>query len=222
MPEHVRQTNQEGADKQVALPRGLVFLVSVSSLRYSPTSIKLDQIDQFRQAQYQPAMKRFSISKSKTWIAERIGSRSMSKSEEGVEVVSFEADLRDSGRSTEEVMIPQTSKYPGLTALTAAGAGLPGAEIYPVDIISIHGLNGDSFTTWTHKNGRLWLRDFLPADLPGCRVFTYGYPSQIWSHSIAGVRVYAGRLLDLIRDIQDAEREEVCYSSKLLLTHDLN
>ncbi|KAM7192205.1 hypothetical protein V8F33_008479 [Rhypophila sp. PSN 637] len=63
------------------------------------------------------------------------------------------------------------------------------------------------------------LKDFLPGDLPGCRVFTYGYPSQIWSGPIAGVRVYAGRLLDSLREIQQTDRDKgirrvifVCHS----------
>ncbi|KAK0709354.1 hypothetical protein B0T26DRAFT_623891, partial [Lasiosphaeria miniovina] len=54
---------------------------------------------------------------------------------------------------------------------------------YPVDIIDIHGLNGHPFNTWTHENGTLWLRDLLPGHLPGCRVYTYGYPSDVFSKS---------------------------------------
>ncbi|KAF1924628.1 uncharacterized protein M421DRAFT_36145, partial [Didymella exigua CBS 183.55] len=48
-------------------------------------------------------------------------------------------------------------------------------DIKGVDIVAIHGLNGDAYTTWQHENGTLWLRDLLPNDLPGSRVFTYGY-----------------------------------------------
>ncbi|RYP15726.1 hypothetical protein DL765_005528 [Monosporascus sp. GIB2] len=46
-----------------------------------------------------------------------------------------------------------------------------------IDLVAIHGVTGNAFTTWTHRNGKLWLRDFLPEALPGIRVFTYGYPS---------------------------------------------
>ncbi|KAL6818967.1 hypothetical protein V8C40DRAFT_252159 [Trichoderma camerunense] len=46
-----------------------------------------------------------------------------------------------------------------------------------IDVVAIHGMTGNALTTWTHSNGKLWLRDFLPEALPGIRVFTYGYPS---------------------------------------------
>jgi len=79
-----------------------------------------------------------------------------------------------------------------------------GSEQYPVDVIAVHGLNGDAFTTWTHENGILWLRDLLPTALPGSRVFTYGYPSQVvFSSSFAQVKEYARRLLSSVRDVQD-------------------
>lgn len=46
-----------------------------------------------------------------------------------------------------------------------------------IDLVAIHGVTGNAFTTWTHGNGKLWLRDLLPEALPGIRVFTWGYPS---------------------------------------------
>jgi hypothetical protein len=39
-----------------------------------------------------------------------------------------------------------------------------------VDIVALHGLNGDAYNTWTHENGKLWLRDFLAQQLLGWRV----------------------------------------------------
>lgn len=53
-------------------------------------------------------------------------------------------------------------------------------ESYLIDIVAIHGITGDAYDTWTHENGKLWLRDFLPKSLPGVRVFSYGYPAEIF------------------------------------------
>lgn len=52
-------------------------------------------------------------------------------------------------------------------------------SISAVDIIAVHGLNGNANKTWTHPNGKLWLKDFLPTALPGARIFTYGYDAKV-------------------------------------------
>jgi pimeloyl-ACP methyl ester carboxylesterase len=46
------------------------------------------------------------------------------------------------------------------------------------DIVLIHGLGGDSYRTWRHKPDIFWPIDFLPQDLPGARVMTYGYDAD--------------------------------------------
>ncbi|KAK8131115.1 hypothetical protein PG984_007553 [Apiospora sp. TS-2023a] len=85
----------------------------------------------------------------------------------------------------------------------------PGQQ-FDVDIIAVHGLNGDAYTTWTHSNGTFWLRDLLPACLPGCRVYTYLYPSHTaFSSSYATICDYSRGLLDSIQDIQDQSNETV-------------
>lgn len=73
----------------------------------------------------------------------------------------------------------------------------PSGESFGVDIIAIHGLNGDPYKTWTDRETQcLWLRDLLPDDVPGARIFTYGYPSHVLcSTSTAGVSDFAGTLL---------------------------
>ncbi|KAI1504195.1 hypothetical protein F5X99DRAFT_372815 [Biscogniauxia marginata] len=79
-----------------------------------------------------------------------------------------------------------------------------GRDQYPVDIIAVHGLNGDAFTTWTHPNGKMWIRDLLPDFLPGCRVYTYGYPSKVFcSSSFSRVQEYSKGLLSSVRDLYD-------------------
>ncbi|KAH7019650.1 hypothetical protein EDB80DRAFT_676627 [Ilyonectria destructans] len=84
-----------------------------------------------------------------------------------------------SAQTTESTQ-PRTEKH-GLFKLAESQPDPLEPETYPVDIIAVHGLNGDAYSTWTHSSaGTLWLRDFLPIFLPGCRAYTYGYPSKLF------------------------------------------
>ena len=73
-------------------------------------------------------------------------------------------------------------------------------ETYDLDVIAIHGLNGHPRDTWTYGEAEgqvFWLQDFLPKALPGARIFTYGYDSDLfWSSSIGDINTYAKGLLD--------------------------
>lgn len=55
-------------------------------------------------------------------------------------------------------------------------------------IVAVHGFGGP-LHTWTHDvSGKLWLRDFLPKDLPGARIMSFGYDSMVVnSKSIQGM-----------------------------------
>jgi hypothetical protein len=46
-------------------------------------------------------------------------------------------------------------------------------------IIAITGLAGHAIGSWTMPNGRMWLRDVLPDDVPNARILTYGYDSRL-------------------------------------------
>jgi hypothetical protein len=75
------------------------------------------------------------------------------------------------------------------------------------DIVAVHGLNGDPYATWTHDNDMLWLRDFVPASLPTCRVFTFGYSSEVaFTRSRTSIDDFARSLLN---GVDRVRREQV-------------
>ncbi|KAL6240249.1 hypothetical protein RBB50_012854 [Rhinocladiella similis] len=55
------------------------------------------------------------------------------------------------------------------------------ASITPaLDIVAVHGLGGDAINTWTQpKSKKFWLRDFLPQQIPGARIMTFGYNADV-------------------------------------------
>ncbi len=101
-----------------------------------------------------------------------------------------------------EITVPLETKHLGLIVLSDELTGDQGSVDGPfvVDIVAIHGLNGDAYNTWTHQKSRnLWLRDQLPRDLPRARIYTYGYPSHLlFSKSKAQIRDYASKLLSCL------------------------
>ena len=92
---------------------------------------------------------------------------------------------------------------------------------------------GDPFRTWT-ANDRMWLKDFLPTQLPSARIFTYGYNSTVaFSKSVAGIEDFARNLLTRLELERLTEKEQgrpilfVCHSlggivvkKALVIAHD--
>ena len=80
-------------------------------------------------------------------------------------------------------------------------------NIYFLDIVALHGINGHPYKTWTHENGKFWLRDFVPKGLPGARVFSFGYPAEVFlSLGTDDIDSYARSLLE---DLKRERRKEV-------------
>ncbi|KAK9412862.1 hypothetical protein SUNI508_12275 [Seiridium unicorne] len=57
-----------------------------------------------------------------------------------------------------------------------------------VDIVLVHGLNGEPEKTWTAKNGVFWPADLLPASLRDAKanVLVYGYNADVYSKKHGG------------------------------------
>jgi hypothetical protein len=74
---------------------------------------------------------------------------------------------------------------------------LPCSNVYS-SIVAVHGLYGDPFETWTEEtSGMLWLRDFLPSQVPNTRIMSYGYDSFVaFSRSEIELGDVAADLLD--------------------------
>ncbi|KAI9853089.1 MAG: hypothetical protein M1838_001590 [Thelocarpon superellum] len=93
----------------------------------------------------------------------------------------------------------------------------PSDQERQVDIVAVHGLGGDAFGTWS--DGPLWLRDFLPQQVPCARIMTYGYDSIVaFSKSVANIDDFAVDLFTRLSDIRVTPQEKarpvifVCHS----------
>lgn len=104
------------------------------------------------------------------------------------------------------VPIPKRGEL-GLALLYEPHIALNDQHKSVVDIIFVHGLNGDIIGTWTHQNGTCWPKDHLPHSIPGARIFSYGYDSRIFfSKSESEYRDFA---LGLLRDLHHLEQNTV-------------
>lgn len=67
-----------------------------------------------------------------------------------------------------------------------------------IDVIAIHGLEGDPFETWIEGES-LWLKKFLAQDLPKARIMTFGYDARVLGGSSKNsIRTTAETLLILL------------------------
>lgn len=80
-------------------------------------------------------------------------------------------------------------------------------ENYALDIIAVHGITGGAYDTWKHEKGAHWLRDFLPEDFPGARVFSFGYNADVFcSRSTGNIESFARTLLNNIERERSEEK----------------
>ena len=79
-----------------------------------------------------------------------------------------------------------------------------------LSLVAVHGLNGDPIEAWTHpKTKAFWLGnvDFLPRDVPGARILTFGYNANVcFGSSRAEVIDHAKDLLSSLFDEREDDR----------------
>ena len=86
-------------------------------------------------------------------------------------------------------------------------------------IVAVHGLNENMIDAWTDtKSGILWLRDFLPGDIPVARVLTFGYDASAASFNRAScadtIQRHAHNLVAALqadRSIEGCDRRPIIF-----------
>ena len=103
----------------------------------------------------------------------RAGRSSNSLSSPGESFGSSSASALDA--QAPESQHPQLAEKVGLFELAKGRHD----EEKTVDVVAVHGLQGDLYQTWTHENGTMWLESILPDKIPYARIMTFGYESII-------------------------------------------
>jgi hypothetical protein len=121
-----------------------------------------------------------------------------------VQTSSHEAPERGNDRYG---LFPMNLNAQGLATTERTTVANGSAQIYPIDVVAVHGITGDAYHTWTHSNNkRLWLRDFLNDDLPGARIFSYGYDASVFfTLNKGGLEDFAQTLLGHIKQTRTTE-----------------
>lgn len=78
-----------------------------------------------------------------------------------------------------------------------------------LDIVAVHGITGNAYDTWIHGNGTFWLRDLIPKDLPGVRIFSYRYPTDVFcTFAIGTIDIFTRSLLESLK--RERKGKDVC------------
>ena len=122
------------------------------------------------------------------------------------------AGNRGDGPAHIDTISPEREKI-GLFELSKAEASKT------VDVVAVHGLQGDAFKTWECSNGTLWLRDYLPKEIPSARIMTFGYDSTVaFSNSVARIE---DKALDLLNRLGVQRDENIGRRPVIFICHSL-
>ncbi|CCA76563.1 hypothetical protein PIIN_10556 [Serendipita indica DSM 11827] len=76
-----------------------------------------------------------------------------------------------------------------------------------VDIIAIHGLDGHRLDAWTETESKaMWLREFLPEDIPRARILTYGYDADTRSSEFTSTNTIQRHAMGFMQAVERARK----------------
>jgi len=98
---------------------------------------------------------------------------------------------------------PRKSQKPVVEYVCSASI-LTSRELIVPSIIAVQGLGSNYPLTWT-KDDTMWLKDFLPDDLPQARLLAFVYPSSAFvDRDFVDLRALSGSLLrSLVKERED-------------------
>ena len=87
-------------------------------------------------------------------------------------------------------------------SLATSNARKADSLTHTYSIVAIHGLGGHPFKTWA-AGDRMWLKDFLPKEIPEARILTYGYNSGVaFNKSASDISDFSRDLLERLLAIR--------------------
>ena len=122
-------------------------------------------------------------------------------------------------KDTEKLTLDARAKNVKEIGLTQLSEPIPSPENFNIDIVAVHGLGGHPFKSWAcYEKGKecFWLQDYLLKDLPGARLFTFGYNSRpFFSRSVETIADYAKELIDDL-ELEMLSPETVCIDTLII------
>ncbi|KAJ5371991.1 Cytochrome P450 [Penicillium concentricum] len=101
----------------------------------------------------------------------------------------------------------------------------PSEQPIDIDIVAVHGLQGDARRTWTHEASKVcWPSDLIPNYIKNARVLSWGYTAN--TNSLGGKATSSDRILQhagtLIEELQnDREFEDATERPIIFVCHSL-
>jgi len=78
-----------------------------------------------------------------------------------------------------QLVAPEDAKHESVSLLINPNVWILCLLTICPSIVFVHGLFGNRINTWTADKGPLWPQTLLGQDIPGARIFTFGYDADV-------------------------------------------